>query len=123
MNMICKQLKIMKNMHVNRKNFVLPLKEPCPQPSLDGMRLDFPHDRVTIAKEVFEKYPNLGIFKEITDIIASYAVYYPHNYYGERANAAKKVVDKITGATSATYLIGLYVADYVGLDEENMVDS
>ena len=76
-----------------------------------------------MQKEVFEDNPSLGIFKEITDIIASYAVYYPHHYYGERANAAKKVVDKITGATSATYGIGIYVADYVGLDEENMVDS
>ena len=88
-----------------------------------GMRISLPHHRVTIAKEVFEDNPKLGIFKEITDIIASYAVYYPHHYYGERANAAKKVVDKITGATSATYGIGIYVADYVGLDEENMVDS
>ena len=62
---------------------------------------------LSIAKRVFEDNPGLGIFKEITDIIASYVVYYPHHYYGERANVAKKVVDKITGATSATYGIGI----------------
>ena len=56
-----------------------------------------------LQKRVFEDNPSLGIVKKITDIIASYAVYYPHNYYGERANAAKKVVDEITGATSETY--------------------
>ena len=67
------------------------------------MRISLPHKRVTIAKEVFEDNPELGIFNVITEIIASYAVYYRHHYYGERANAVKKVVDKITGATSATY--------------------
>ena len=53
------------NMHINRKNFVMPSKEPSPQPSLDGMRV-FPHERVMVAKKVFEDNPSLGIFKEIT---------------------------------------------------------
>ena len=105
------------------EEFHAAIKGALPTAKPSGMRISLPHDRVTIAKEVFEDNPELGIFKEITDIIASYAVYYPHHYYGERANAAKKVVDKITGATSATYWIGLHVADYVGLDEVNMVDA
>ena len=37
------------------------------------------------------------------DIIASYLVYNIHDYYGERANAVKKVIDKIITVTSETY--------------------
>ena len=36
---ICKQLKIMKIMQINQKNFVLPSKKLSPQPSLNGMRV------------------------------------------------------------------------------------
>ena len=105
------------------EKFHAAIKGALPTAKPGWSRLDFPHDRVIIAKEIFEDNPSLGIFKEIMDIIASYAVYYPHNYYGERASAAKKVVDKITGATSATCWIGMIVAGYVGLDEVNVVDS
>ena len=83
----------------------------------------FPHWRVRRAKIVFEENPDFGIFKEITDIIASYAVYYAYHHYGERASIAKKVVDEIIRATSATYWIGIYVANYIGVDEESMEDS
>ena len=85
------------------EEFRAAIKGAFPTAKPSGMRMTLSLQKSYIAKRVFENNPSLGIFKEITDIIASYAVYYLHHYYGERANAAKKVVDKITGATSATY--------------------
>ena len=76
-----------------------------------------------MQKRSLKSIQSLGIFKEIAEIIASYAVYYPHNYHGERANTAKEVVHEITRDTPGSHLIGIYVADYVGVDEEHVEDS
>ncbi len=78
-------------------------------------RFNRPYWRVKIAKETFEEIAGLGIIKVIADIISSYAVY--RHYFGKRAGTAKRIIDEITGASTATEEIGYIVSSFVGTDE------